>query len=221
MKKNHIIKLFFALLMVTSLTACNDSGGFTTGSEQENGNGIECTDYDNDGYFLEQGCQTPIDCDDEDEKINPSADEICDDQKDNDCDGKIDSDDPDCEVCQDADKDGYKDSSCGGNDCDDRNPNIHPGAIEICGNGIDEDCSGADLTCPQGCTDNDHDGYGIGCPLGDDCDDNNPNIHPGAREICGNGIDEDCSKTPDDGYMWMITVDPAIPDIIIVEVPCQ
>jgi len=43
------------------------------------------------------------------------------------------------------------------------------------------------------CTDNDHDGYGVGCTSGSDCNDNNAAIHPGAAEICGDGIDQDCN----------------------------
>jgi arylsulfatase A-like enzyme len=43
----------------------------------------------------------------------------------------------------DRDGDGYSPLFAGG-DCDDHDPRINPGAIDIGGNGIDEDCSGAD-----------------------------------------------------------------------------
>ncbi|MBU3923787.1 MAG: putative metal-binding motif-containing protein [Nanoarchaeota archaeon] len=46
-------------------------------------------------------------------------------------------------VDNDLDDDGY-DSDV---DCNDNDASVHPGAVEVCGNGVDEDCSGADLIC--------------------------------------------------------------------------
>ncbi len=92
--------------------------------------------------------------------------------------------------CLDADRDGH----ClgGGDDCDDNNPNVYPGATEIPYNGADDDCSGSDLI------DLDQDGFDATIAGGDDCDDNNPNVYPGATESC-NGVDDDCDGIPDDG----------------------
>ena len=96
--------------------------------------------------------------------------------------------------CPDADGDGYADGECGGPDCDDTDPLIHPDATETCGDGVDQDCSGADLECePPPCADVDGDGYEDAACGGDDCDDNDPLIHPGATETCGDGIDQNCS----------------------------
>lgn len=59
-------------------------------------------------------------------------------------------------------------------DCDDGNPVAHPEGFEVCGNGVDEDCSGSDSACTTG---------DIPC----------------VDEICGNGLDEDCDGVSDDG----------------------
>jgi Putative metal-binding motif len=35
------------------------------------------------------------------------------------------------------------------NDCDDANPSVHPGAAEVCGNHVDDNCNGVvDENCP-------------------------------------------------------------------------
>lgn len=58
--------------------------------------------------------------------------------------------------CEDKDGDGHGAMHCGGDDCDDNNPNRFPGNVEICeSNGLDEDC---DVTT-VGTLDVDGDGY--------------------------------------------------------------
>ncbi|MBN2496724.1 MAG: hypothetical protein JXR96_19190 [Deltaproteobacteria bacterium] len=104
--------------------------------------------------------------------------------------------DGDCSGCADGDGDGHADASCGGDDCDDSDPGTHPGAAEICGDGIDQDCSGVDLDCD--CSDSDHDGhFEAGCG-GDDCDDGNRRIFPGIEESPCDGIDRNCNGFSDE-----------------------
>ena len=95
-------------------------------------------------------------------------------------------------VC-DADNDGFEGPQCGGSDCADDNPLINPLAMDICGTGVDEDCSGA-------ADDRDKDGdmaIAAACG-GPDCDDADSGIGPHAVELCGNDLDEDCSGASDD-----------------------
>jgi len=154
-----------------------------------------CTDDDSDGYNVDDGICTagpPWDCDDTNGGIHPGAIEVCDDGIDQDC----DTIDPPC-PCTDADGDGFNfpASGCEPFDCDDTDGSIYPGAVEICGDGIDQDCDGSDLACA--CVDGDLDGFPLDdgiCTAGPpwDCDDTDGSIYPGAVEICGDGIDQDC-----------------------------
>ena len=134
-------------------------------------------------------------------KLPPQA-EICN-GKDDDCDGSVDEKCPSDGTCLDNDKDGHgRGANCPGKqDCDDDDKDVHPAAREICHNLKDDNCDGiVDEHCegpPPGCDDKDKDGAKVGgeCPEDTpvDCDDNNKEISPTAKEICGNGIDEDCS----------------------------
>jgi hypothetical protein len=116
----------------------------------------------------------------------------------------------DCEC--DADGDTYERPSCGGSDCDDLDPAIHPGTNELC-DGLDNDCDGQVDEGLQQLTYRDADGDGFGNPAllkvaceppdgyvldNTDCDDTNPDINPEAIELCDGGIDENCNGEIDE-----------------------
>jgi hypothetical protein len=84
----------------------------------------------------------------------------------------------------DNDGDGYSVPD----DCNDDDPLIHPGADEICGDGVDQNCDPTDEICPDDETDNDNDGFAAYL----DCNDNDASVYPGAEEIPGDGKDNDC-----------------------------
>ncbi len=111
-----------------------------------------------------------------------------------------------------------------GDDCDDTDAAIHPGAAEMC-NAVDDDC---DETIDEDVidallwyADGDGDGFGdrgsftMACAQpsgssenGDDCDDDDAAVSPTAEETC-NGIDDDCDALVDaidpglvDGSTW-------------------
>ncbi len=125
----------------------NDCDGDVDGADSDCESESECTDADGDGYYAEDGCGTAVDCDDSNADVNPGAQEVCDDGIDNNCDGSIDEG---CETdnetqCTDADGDGYyAEDGCGtAVDCDDSNADVNPGAQEVCGDGIDNNCDGS------------------------------------------------------------------------------
>jgi hypothetical protein len=109
------------------------------------------------GYLLSELSGTGIDdCIDSNAAISPGTTEICD-GIDNNCDGSIDEGITFTTYYIDADGDGYGDSNDSGTsfcsnpgsayrttntDCDDSNSAIKPGATEIGGNSIDENCDG-------------------------------------------------------------------------------
>jgi hypothetical protein len=171
------------------------------------------------GYILISG-----DCDDSNPQANPGKTEVCD-GFDNDCDGLIDEN-LGVTYYRDADQDGFGTLtisiiSCSGaptgyvansTDCNDNNPLIKPGGIEIC-NGFDDNCNG---TIDEGVKityyrDQDGDGYGVtsdiklACSLpagystlNGDCNDNNNGISPGQVELACNNIDDNCNGTVDE-----------------------
>ena len=101
-------------------------------------------------------------------------------------------------VCPDSDGDNYTAEWCGGDDCDDGNGSIYPGATEVCDD-LDNDCDGqVDEGDVCDCTDADGVGW---CVEDGDCDDTIPNVYPGHTDTRGrwkkDGLDNDCNGIVD------------------------
>ncbi|RJQ15337.1 MAG: hypothetical protein C4560_10850 [Nitrospiraceae bacterium] len=172
--------------------------------------------YGNPSDLLQRCTQPPgyaandADCDDSNASINPAAVELCD-FVDNNCDGQIDEGFTWNTYYRDYDRDGHgtyvmpilactmpDGYSANNADCNDSNAAIHTGAAEIC-DGMDNNCSGI---IDEGFADADGDGYNI-CT---DCNDSDPSVNPGQREIPFNSKDDDCNPGTSD--LWKLeTVD--------------
>ena len=167
------------------------------------------------------------DCNDNNANQNAASSEICN-GEDDDCDGAIDNGLIFLDFYSDIDGDGFGAgdliSSCSdlgagyvsnNTDCDDTNSGVYPGAEELC-NSIDDNCDGQtdDGTLTVYFIDNDGDTYGnpsvsiLACtqPIGytpddTDCNDTDANINPGAEDIGGNGIDENCDGQIDNSIL--------------------
>ncbi|MBU1967532.1 putative metal-binding motif-containing protein, partial [Patescibacteria group bacterium] len=164
----------------------NDNDGILDGPDTSNDDPDICGDSDFD---------TCDDCSIGTDNYGPMSDSTPNnDGADFDGDGLCDAGD------NDDDNDGYTDDV----DCNDLDENINPGTAEVCGDGVDNDCSGAidDL-------DFDQDGHlDLACG-GDDCNDGDDSIYPGAAEVCNNE-DDDCDAGTADGsgetwYMQVTT----------------
>ncbi len=181
-------------------------------------------DSDGDGYGAGEptgrSCTRPTgqvanadDCDDNDAEVKPGAIEVCD-GVDNDCDGVADPDGAEGSLAcfVDSDGDGYGDPDeellacvcsdgrvADASDCDDTDPNTHPGAEEILYDGLDQDCLGL-----AGEYDRDGDGYdwdgAVGIEGADptDCNDDDASVHPDTWDDCADEVDQDCDGVVDE-----------------------
>lgn len=131
-------------------------------------------------------------CDNDDDDCDNIADNGCDDDLDGHCDAVlgVGTSFP-VAACAAT-------TSAAALDCNDTNPDVHPGLLEVCNDGLDTNCDG---NLNDGCApcnvqvDADFDGANQ-C---DDCDETNGAIRPGATERC-DGLDQNCNGTFDETF---------------------
>lgn len=157
---------------------------------------LQGNDEDSDGYTAEE------DCNDAAPDIHPQAEEICGDGIDQNCDGS----DPQCPDCQEWSTSNAEHATAGraytvvtNSGCNEIVSYYVVGSDEPLGtsdsavttlNSKDGGRSYDSGSCPDsGLEDKDNDGY----VSDQDCDEDNPLIHPGAMDFCGDGIDQDCN----------------------------
>ena len=174
------------------------------------------TDFDTYGDLadMQMACDAPAgyvadntDCDDTNGAVNPGATEICNGGVDDDCNGLADAGDPGNDPLSeptwwlDFDQDGYgdvtiSDTSCdqplgyvnNPDDCNDNDPLVL-GNINWLAD-TDGDTFGAGGILGPSCTP--PQGNAVPQDNGTDCDDTDEFIYPGAIEVCGDGVDDDC-----------------------------
>jgi len=163
-------------------------------------------DNDNDGFSPNQG-----DCDDTDPSVHPNADEVCGNNRDDDCNEIIDD--------RDADNDTHVALECAefypgpkpADDCDDDDSTTYPGAPEGI-DGADNDCNGL-IDDGTDAWDEDGDCVCVAAPctgstnaqclqvVGGDCDDDDAANFPGNPELC-DGADNDCDAVIDNDLVF-------------------
>lgn len=205
--------LLAALMALATSTACSGGGGEPPAADAgEDAAVTRCTlDAEcNDGVFCngEEICQ-PSDAA-ADSRGCRAAESPC--MPSQTCDEAADVCESECDREGDADGDGHDALACGGDDCDDADPNRYPGKPETCDADHDEDCDTNTFGVRD--LDGDDEPDAMCCNIdsegvphcGTDCDDTRAGVNSSVPEVC-DGRDNDCDGLVDEGVLRTFTID--------------